>query len=110
MNATSTFSARLRLILYIRRMKPVDLSNKTGISKSIISRYMSGEFEPKNDRLGLMAKALNVSPTWLSGFDVPMFEETEHHEELRDQIKEKLLNCTDEQLEKILDYTNLLTK
>jgi transcriptional regulator with XRE-family HTH domain len=44
----------------------------TKIPKSAISQYVSGAFEPKQDRIYLIAKALNISEAWLLGYDVPM--------------------------------------
>ena len=53
-------------------MKPIELSEKTGIPKSAISQYMSGYTKPKQDRIYLISKALNINEAWLLGFDVPM--------------------------------------
>ena len=33
---------------------------------------MSGDFEPKQDRIYLLAQTLDVSEAWLIGYDVPM--------------------------------------
>ena len=54
---------RLKKALAIRGMKQSELSEITGVSKSAISQYLSGSFEPKQDR------ALNVSEAWLMGYD-----------------------------------------
>ena len=64
--------ARIRLGLKIRGMKQADLCQVTKIPKSAISQYISGAFEPKQDRIYLISKALNVSEAWLMGYDVPM--------------------------------------
>ena len=68
-------STRLAQALAIRGMKQADLCSKTGIPKSAISQYISGAFEPKQDRLSLIAQALDVDPVWLMGYDVPMEKE-----------------------------------
>ena len=65
-------SSRLAKALAIRGMKQYELCEKTKIPKSAISQYLSGVFEPKQDRLYLIAQALEVDPVWLMGFDVPM--------------------------------------
>jgi transcriptional regulator with XRE-family HTH domain len=65
-------SVRLARALAIRGMKQSELCEKTKIPKSAISQYLSGSFEPKQDRLHVIAQALNVDPVWLMGFDVPM--------------------------------------
>lgn len=63
-------SSRLRQALKLRNMKQADLSQITKIPKSAISQYLSGKFEPKQDRLEILAQALNVSEAWLMGYDV----------------------------------------
>lgn len=68
-------SVRISKALSIRGMKQSDLCEKTNIPKSAISQYVSGSFEPKQDRLFLIAQALDVDPVWLMGFDVPMEKE-----------------------------------
>lgn len=68
-------SVRISKALSIRGMKQSELCEKTGIPKSAISQYISGSFEPKQDRLFLIAQALDVDPVWLMGFDVPMEKE-----------------------------------
>lgn len=64
-----TFSERLKYALHRNNMKQSVLSYKTGIDKSYISKYLSGAFIPKHDKIILMAKALRVSESWLAGYD-----------------------------------------
>ena len=71
-------SVRLAKALAIRGMKQFELCEKTKIPKSAISQYLSGLFEPKQDRLYIIANALNVDPVWLMGFDVPMEKSNEN--------------------------------
>lgn len=66
---------RLKEALSLRNMKPIELSEKTGIPKSAISQYMSGYAKPKSDRIFLLAKALHVTEAWLIGYDVDMEKE-----------------------------------
>lgn len=63
---------RLKKALSIRDLKPVDLVRITSIPKSAISQYMSGYAKPKQDRIFLIAKALDINEAWLLGYDVPM--------------------------------------
>lgn len=65
-------SERLKEALELREMKQVDLSEKSGISKPNISCYLSGKYEPKQDALYKMGKALDVAEMWLAGYDIPM--------------------------------------
>jgi len=68
----ATPAERLRLALELREMKQVELSEKSGISKPNISCYLSGKYEPKQDALYKMGKALDVAEMWLAGYDIPM--------------------------------------
>lgn len=67
-----TISVRIKKALKIKGMKQAELCKLANIPKSSLSQYLSGDFEPKQDRIYLIAKALNVSEAWLMGFDVPM--------------------------------------
>ena len=71
-----TCANRIRRALNIKGMRQSDLCRMTKIPKSAISQYLSGDFEPKQDRIYLIAKALDVSEAWLIGYDVPMERET----------------------------------
>ena len=68
----SNCAERISTALAIRRMKQSELCAKTKIPKSAMSQYISGSFEPKQDRIYLIAQALSVSEAWLMGYDVPM--------------------------------------
>ena len=63
---------RLEKALSLRNMKQSELCKLAGVPKSSLSLYLSGAYEPKQDRLCRMAKALNVSEYWLMGYDVPI--------------------------------------
>ena len=66
------FSVRLKQLLDIRGITASELSRKTGVSKSSISRYLSGAWKAKQDAIYLIAKATDCSEAWLMGVDVPM--------------------------------------
>lgn len=68
-------SERIKEGLFARNMKQADLVKATGIGKSSISTYISGEYEPKQKNIYKIAAALNVSEAWLMGYDVPMGKE-----------------------------------
>ena len=71
-NISEPCSVRIKKALSIRGMKQSELCEKTNIPKSALSEYISGAYEPKQDRIFLIAQALSVDPVWLMGFDVPM--------------------------------------
>lgn len=72
MKPIKTFQERLQEALQIRNMKPVELHEKTNISESLISKYLSGNAIARQRKIALISEALNVNPVWLMGYDVPM--------------------------------------
>lgn len=58
----SDFQKNLKKIMVTREVRPVDLANKTGISKSSISQYLSGNWEPTPLNLFKIAAALETTP------------------------------------------------
>lgn len=66
-----TFAQRLQKALDRKSMKPIELANKTGLDKSLISNYLSGKYKAKQDKLTIIAKVLDVNEVWLMGYDVP---------------------------------------
>lgn len=83
-----TCAERMRIALDRANMSQTDLSKKTKIPKSAISQYIKGSFEPKQDRVYLISKALHVSEAWLMGFDVPI-EKIEADNKTTDEELEK---------------------
>ena len=67
-----TIAVRIKKALKIKGMRQAELCKLANIPKSSLSQYLNGDFEPKQDRIYLIAQALNVSEAWLMGFDVPM--------------------------------------
>ena len=67
---------RLKEIMRKREMTARELSIKANISEASISRYLSGKLSPKLDSIQALAKALDVDPVWLLGYD-PVVPEKE---------------------------------
>lgn len=63
---------RLNEALELRGMNISELALKSGLNKSSVSRYLSGQMIPRSIAIGKMATALGVSPTWVLGYDVTM--------------------------------------
>jgi transcriptional regulator with XRE-family HTH domain len=82
---------RIAQALRIKGMKQSDLCKLANVPKSSLSLYLSGAYEPKQDRIYLISKALNVSEAWLMGFDVPIERETNSPEEPKLSEGEKML-------------------
>lgn len=85
---------RLAEALQIRDMTAAELSRKSGVDKGSISNYLKGKFVPKQNAIGAMASALNVSPAWLLGFDLTIDGEEPVHvdmEKLNEANKARLM-------------------
>ena len=67
----ASISIRLREALDASGMKQADLIRETGLDRGAVSKYLSGQYEPKQKAIYLMARALDVSEAWLLGYDVP---------------------------------------
>ena len=68
----ATIAERMRTAMALRGISQADIVNHTGIGKSSISTYLTGEYEPKQRNLHKIAGVLEVDPGWLMGLDVPM--------------------------------------
>ena len=88
---------RINEALMVRNMTRNELADKSGINKGTISRYLRGETIPRSLAIGRIAKALNVNPTWILGYDVPM-----EGDSMPIEINIELLTTTNQQ--KLLAY------
>jgi transcriptional regulator with XRE-family HTH domain len=70
---TASIAQRLREALDASGKKQADLVRETGLDRGSISSYLSGKYEPKQKAIYKMARALDVSESWLLGFDVPKY-------------------------------------
>lgn len=74
MTLVDTFSNRLKKALNNLNMKQIELVEKTGLDKTLINKYLAGVMKAKQDKLTILAEALNVNEVWLMGYDVPMYK------------------------------------
>lgn len=59
------FGQRLRQVLTDKKMTASELSKLSGVGKSDISNYLNCRYLPKQDKVYMLAKALEVDPGWL---------------------------------------------
>ena len=104
MNITDTFQTRLKQAMIKTGMRQIEVCRLTGISQSLLNKYLKGIADAKQGNLKKLSKALNVSPVWLMGYDVPMTLESERHLQLREEIKSLMHHASEHQLEKTLQY------
>ena len=117
------FIERLNSILQKRNLSQADLSKMTGIRSSSISDWLNGKYEPKQDKISIIAEALNVSPVWLIGYDDTASNQSEVYyvdpetaefsEYLRTRPEARLLfsasrGISKEDMEKAVEYIELL--
>lgn len=108
----ASVSSRLKEAMDHVGKSQADLSRETGISRATLSRYLSGQFEPKQIAVNKLANALNVSEMWLWGCDVPMAKKETAPEDGLSEAKKQLLalaeNCTEEEAERLLQMMKLM--
>lgn len=68
----SNSSERLKELMKIMGIKQADIIEKTGIPKSAMSMYISGQRVPRQNRISEIADVYNINEAWLMGYDVPM--------------------------------------
>lgn len=110
-----TTGERLKQIMRERNLKQVDILNlakkytKDGIkiSKTDLSQYVNGKTEPRQDKLYILAEALNVSEAWLMGYDISRERPSNNDREVEIQEPETIAahhdgeEWTEEELEEI---------
>lgn len=64
-----TTANRLRQAMDEAGKRQIDLVKETGIDKGAMSNYLKGRYEPKQDVVYKLAKALGVSEMWLWGYN-----------------------------------------
>ena len=108
-----SFSERLLKAMQLRKMRQIDLVNATGLPKSAISQYLSGMYVPKMDNIYKMAKALEVSASWLLGFDVEINQmpvTSSANEDIFMREIEIEVSKQDPALARIINLYNLMNK
>ncbi len=100
------FQARIRYALVASQMNKKELSEKTGVHQSTISRYVAGSMKPKKDAVEKLAAALDVSEDWLWGYNVPMERVSKnplhrHGDAEFHDVVDKLARLSDEEYESI---------
>ena len=82
----TTTSERLKCLMSERQLRQIDILNlckpycekyNVKVDKNHISQYINGKAEPRQDKLSILAMALDVDEAWLIGFDVPMKKTSE---------------------------------
>lgn len=84
----SNFSNRLNEALKIKGVKPAEIARRSEflynsgkinkpLTKPLLSNYLKGTYEAKQDNLYALSLILNIDEAWLMGYDVPMKKSNE---------------------------------
>ncbi len=113
-------SQRLKRLMEYYNITQTDICKKTNIPKSSMSMYISGEREPRQDKLTLIAEAYDVNEAWLMGYEVEMKKENAYSDEQAvrlatyfkkfQDILQKYDNLTDENKKSVNDMINFLSE
>lgn len=63
---------RLNELMEVLGISQAELAKRTGLDKSVISRYVNGQREPMQVNIMTISTAFDLDPAWLMGYDVPM--------------------------------------
>ena len=95
---------RMKSAMSNLKISQAELVKRTGIGKSSISTYLTGEYEPKQKNLYKIASALNVNEAWLMGLNVPM----ERKPATTDELVTLINSLDDNQQKNVIDYIQFL--
>lgn len=70
----SDSNKRIRELISELNISQTEFCKRTGINKSALSNYLNGDRAPRQDQIDKIAKAYDVNPAWLMGYDVPQKE------------------------------------
>ena len=112
LKAVSDFPEKLRQAMHEKRCSSADIARATGISPSVLSRYLSGANKPSSDNILVISQYLNVSPEWLlSSSDAP--EPLKKNQAISSatdpllkiiEVQEELINNLQKQVKEWEDY------
>ena len=97
---------RIKQLLFMTGDRQADLERKTGLAKSSVSSYLSGQRIPRQDKISAIADAYHVNPAWIMGYDVPMKKLSSSQADKDFDLLDKWHKLTDSQqqlIEKMID-------
>lgn len=113
----SNSKERIKELMEYYNISQTDISKRTGIGKSAISQYVSGEREPRQDKVGIISESYGLNPAWLMGFDVPMFQSKEVIENNREtefrtilEYVERIFEMNDNDRKSVLNIIDSLSR
>lgn len=110
-----TTKERLKEIIEKRNLKQVEILRlcqpycekySIKLTKSELSLYVSGKAQPRQDKLSILSMALNVSETWLMGYDLESSPKFNFKAQLLSEIEREYGNNSREILELYIQLDN----
>lgn len=90
---------RISEALQKRGMTQKELANRIGVTESVISRYISGDREPKPDILANIATALHTTSDFLLGIENEEF----NHPRIRRMIARNASSMTEQEKKELIN-------
>jgi len=89
----------------INRAKPFCSEYGVKLSKSDLSQYVSGKVEPGQNKLYILARALNVSEAWLMGYEVKNATNKNESQNIQtnSEVKDEILSMLIRNYEKMTE-------
>lgn len=114
----SNTSERLNYLMKSYNLKQIDILNRclplcekynVKLGRNHISQYVSGKVKPNQEKLSILALALNVDEAWLMGYDVPIKNESYNNEIIITPLDEiQQLKLTNKEQNELLEYARYL--
>lgn len=90
---------RITETLQKRGMTQKELASLIGVTEAVISRYVSGDREPKPDTLANIATALHTTSDYLLGIENEEFD----HSRIRRMIARNASKMTEKERKELID-------
>lgn len=109
-----TFANRLNIAMKMRNIKSVELHEKTGISESLISKYLKGKAFARQNNIYILCKELDINEPWLMGYDVSMKRIPDELRNVDNDVVYKEYNeintegLTDEEIEEVKQFVEFM--
>ena len=63
---------RIQELMEMHNLSQQEFAARCGLNKGVVSLYVNGKREPRQDKLYVISKTFDVDPAWLMGLDVPI--------------------------------------
>lgn len=90
---------RMTESLQKRGMTQKELANRIGVTEAVVSRYISGDREPKPDVLANIATALHTTSDFLLGIETEEF----NHAKIRRVIARNASSMTEQEKKELIN-------